>query len=186
MNNKIHYLLGGMILLVSTLVTGNEYIPPPTGPYQSTVVINTVDKNSAEKKQVYKFPQADLIQPRSVEPILPSSSNPGLSAEPLKSDSGSYSLPASPGIQGQPGSGNQGVQPYYDPSLYNNPWAENSTPQQQGYQQPGYQGQWTNPGGAYGYYQYPDSGYSNQYNTMVPPYSRMPTPWSMMPTKPGR
>lgn len=184
MNNETRYLLGGMMLLMPLLGAADEYIPPPTGPYQSTVIINEVEQNSPEKHQVYKFPQAELFEPRNIDPALPSSSNRGLAVDSLQSGSGSYYNPGavmsgSSVTQQQGGAGGQAIQPFYDPSLYNNPWAESSSPQQ-----PRYQGQWNYPNSSYGYYQYPYGGYSNQYNPQGAPYSSMPSPWSMMPTKP--
>jgi len=194
-------LLLSLLFLFTPYATGNNYVPPPTGPYQSSVVINSVEKNSVEQPQIYKFPSADLIhqdsQASSIAKRLPAypvdRSYPG-SAPMFKSEQiapVTNKMPAtSPGYQSQPMVNAQPSGPAAAPySPYaNNPWsAEQSQGFSQSPEQSVYQGDvWSMPAQNYSPRGYPNQypyGYSNSYNSNPEPYTGMPTPWSVMPMK---
>lgn len=171
------------MLFLPRLVSGNEYVPPPTGPYHSTVVINTVEESSEKKQQVYKFPQEDLFQPRNTEPLFPSQTGQGHGFDSTNNPASGFGVPrrnppTAAVDEARTAPSSQAAQPRYDQSLYDNPWSVDTTRPQQGYQ-----GDWNTQYSPYGYYQYP-YGYSNQYNTKNNPFSYMPSPWSVMPSKP--
>lgn len=164
-------MVAGVLLLSSatSLAGAAEYLPPPTGPYQSSIVINSVESDSATQPQIYRFPPADLIQmgdPRDY-PVdqreaardnrFPNSPrNPAVSSVMPKAPA--YAAPANPVLN-----------PYQSGGMgQNNPWAV-------GQPDPSGQGQW---GAGYQPYGYP-YGYPNQYNMMNPPYSNVPSPWSV-------
>lgn len=161
-------------------VLAGEYVPPPTGPYQSTVVINTKEQNSTGKHQVYKFPQAELFEPVKPDPYFSLSDPRGQGREPanaaIPSDMPFMTPPLLPQQNYNTGQNARGQ--WYDPTLYNNPWLRNTAPPQMPYS-----GEWNYPGNSYGYYQYPGM-YRDQYNMLNAPYSAMPTPWAMRPFKP--
>ncbi len=54
--------LAVLVLLQAGPAVATEYVPPPTGPYQSTVVIKSENVNQQDSSsQIYKFPSDDLI-----------------------------------------------------------------------------------------------------------------------------
>lgn len=193
MMTKLQYLLASMLLLHTGFAPASDYIPPPTGPYQSTIVINEVEQNSTHKHQVYKFPQAELFQSRDPDFELPRSEpieEERLPILPAENDQfNSYRIPdsiilppsmgpqSSPMViqQQNPRANLTTPQRWYDPTLYNNPWGQNPAPQQQPYQ-----GEWNYPDRNYNYYPSPKM-FRNQNNMMNAPFSMMPTPWAMQP-----
>jgi len=190
-NNTADSVLTGLLLIIMpALVIANDYVPPPTGPYQSSVVINSVEKYSVEQPQVYKFPPADLVDEEySAESFIDS---------PTSSAATQYEAPMD---VPSPASVNQSV--YYDTGQgaanvdsmlppvstpgytpYNNPWdAPATSATVQPSYPPGYQTEiWGYPQGAY-QNQYPYN-YSNGYNPANNSNYGMPGPWSMMPNNP--
>ena len=156
----------------------NEYLPPPTGPYQSSVVVNTGDNNAAQK--VYRFPPADLVQTQPKPP------REGLPRR--------FDFPAAPGGVPPVNANSKMPAPVTPreqlsqppmPAMDANPWAVN--PQQPF--APDAQGVWGNPYGNpygnYGPYTYPyPYGYGEQHNRNKNFFSNMPSPWSVMPVQP--
>ena len=159
-----------------------EYLPPPTGPYQSSVVINTVERNSDHQTQVYRFPPADLTFPDEPAPIRGGGpAAPGFAdygsrppiedaPPPLTTRQPQTAPEGSANANAWPGSGSGG--------LPANPWA----PDNMTGPAPASQGAW---GGTYTYPQYP-YGYYNGYTTY--PYQVAPSPWAVNPPPmpPGR
>lgn len=198
--NAVGLSLTALLLLVSPLAIANEYVPPPTGPYQSSVIINSVEKNSVQQPQVYKFPTEDLIHQDSMQTqtqstvekgsqSFPGSADKGLQAEmPPETDQGFIQGAPTAGYETQalePGPRNMPPAANYPP--YNNPWSigqQSQFPQYHQGQLPYQGGTWpTAPypyaqGGYVNPYMY---DYSNRYNSMDSPYNSMPTPWSVMP-----
>jgi hypothetical protein len=159
------------------VATANEYVPPPTGPYQSSsIVINSVEENTSEQPQVYRFPPSDLI----TDEMEQSESGPEVvHAEPAGI--------APPSVQGRVNSEDYPQQPASMPPVYSQPynnWAR------QGMAQPPmdyrYQGGYQN--GTWGYpqqyYSYPYSNPEQYDPTNSQYYNNMPSPWSMMPKNP--
>lgn len=193
---KLKYLLAGLLSLHTGFAPASDYIPPPTGPYQSTIVINAVEQNSTQKHQVYKFPQAELFQsrdpgfelPRTAPlvkerlPIVPAENDPFNAYRPPDGVLMTPSMEQQPSPmvnqQQHPGTNLATQQPWYDPTLYNNPWGQNPVPQQQPYQ-----GEWNYPDRSYNYYPSPNL-FQNQKNMMNAPFSAMPAPWAMQPRQP--
>ena len=162
------------LLLFSSVVAAqtNEYLPPPTGPYQSSVVINAVERDSSHEAQIYRFPPADLGGPEfEVRPPvkdLPISRPDAIRLPPGSAESGGL-----PGVNSEFAS---------DPSVgtAKSPWE--GMPAQQGQYPATDPGVWGNP---YGYSAYP-YGYYNGY--MANPYPAAPSPWAVNPAPayPGR
>ena len=196
MTNKHFHtaLITSLLVLVPLSAAGSNYVPPPTGPYQSSVIINSSDQFSVEQPQVYKFPPADLVdEVYATEPDL---------TQPTIDYSGQY--PQGNELANQP-SYAPVPSTYYDEPVMNDPAAAENTqfsgaPPSSGY------APYANPWGAAnantiqppyqsGYqadvWSYPQGGYSNQYPYMNrydrgdnSNYYGMPGPWSMMPNNP--
>jgi hypothetical protein len=175
-----------------------EYVPPPSGPYQSSVVITSKDTTEQNNEHIYRFPPADLnIQEDDTAPLSLESS------DPPSGMSNNSSLPAQyleyrsePALNDAP---RPDLRDYSPPAPYPNANAAGSPIiQQQGYSAPanpgqGRQGPWYdkpqgqayNPYSGQSYYpysnpyyyqEYRDSRYEDQYS----PFGTMPSPWSMM------
>jgi len=165
-----------IMLLMPALVAGmgqvsaqvDEYLPPPTGPYQSSVVINTQERNADHEAQVYRFPPADLALPESdyYPPPTPTVRSPRerYFSEPKAEFPAPAAVEAPAIVDAPPAHGPAAALPV-------NPWASD----QQALPVPMNNAVWGNPG-AYGYQQYP-YGYYNGYN----PYQVAPSPWAVNP-----
>ncbi len=181
-----------LLLLLPLSISASNYVPPPTGPYESSVVINSVEKFSVEQPQVYKFPPADL-------PDEDYASESGSQPQAFITDSAQYpeavgaqtvgnaEVPPSYYDESQGAAYGEaimppGASPVYDP--YQNPWGTSAPNAGQPSYQPGYQAEmWSYPQGNYPA-QYPYN-YSNRYNRgSNNDYYGMPGPWSMMPNNP--
>lgn len=196
---NLYLLIYGLLLPISSVAQTSEYVPPPTGPYQSSVVINTLQSGAADETHVYKFPSADLIEQVTGKPdeIEPESIATDLAfpseqdfVEPRTDDVIPSTNQTAPMAntnrpvdvrrpqQAQPVPPAYGSQPYANTV---NPWSSSQAPYPNAYQE---QNLWAQPHGR-SQYQYP-YGYSQQYNnnTYNSPYEYMPSPWSMMPKNP--
>jgi hypothetical protein len=169
-----------------------EYVPPPSGPYQSSVVITSKSTSEQSDGQVYRFPPADLtLEPEPdesvVNMVVPPRDNPAV--DPAGRPMSYPDYAASPrGLQTAPNT--QLTQPVYPSLAPNNeqgPWSVD----------PGYSagmapGQYYQQPQGGGYYPYSTPGgypYANpyyyqdyqgtRYDTNSP-FGTMPSPWSMM------
>lgn len=180
-----------LLLAVSVVVQARDYVPPPSGPYQPTVVINNSPADESQQ-QVYKFPPPDiLLEDRNTRTDFPY--QPGHQVD--KAD-----LQSAPAMVEPPM--NQQQQVMESQRMQSMPQADGYSqwqiPQQSGQAATnpgwyGYQGSTPNynqnvwqqrPG--YGYQQqYPYSyGAPNQYNGANTPFYGMPSPWTVMPKTP--
>lgn len=199
--NSWSYLSSCLLVLVSPFSSANEYIPPPTGPYQSSVVIRSIEQSPLQYKamqqgsgpqiQVYKFPSADLFEQEAPSQLeinrarqreKPEASLDIPTEAPVSQTKTDVvprqrQYPAPPDFRGQGSRSNVSGQPAARSFQYSNPWSANHAPEQRGYPDV-----WGNPGYP-DTYQYP-YGYSDQYNSMNAPNYRMPSPWSAMPMQP--
>ncbi len=195
MNKLIQFSLlccGTFIALMAMhSASARDYIPPPNGPYQSSVVINNsiVD---GEQQQVYKFPPADILIDEKPEPgsdfvsqsegqrrdsqgplagpgadnqadlQQPQSMMTGPQFQRAPEDYYQWQAPQGNSYNAMQRWGNyQGAAPNYNPNV----WQQNP---QYGYPQ-----------------QYPYSyGTPNQYNGVNNPFYGMPSPWNVMPKNP--
>ena len=174
---KMFCLLNLVLFNGSTALAG-EYVPPPTGPYQSTVIINKNPFQSNNSEQVYRFPSEDLIQQKKIFNPVNSTIK---QVEPFKQEV-ALPVPTRDKVttKGIPPKVERTVQLSNKAANYYpaNPWA----PESQAY--PGnYQGNyWNNPQYSLPP-QYPP-GYNNQNNFMNEAFNGMPTPWNSMPMQP--
>lgn len=183
-------IITALVLAVSTVSQARDYVPPPTGPYQSSVVINNSLANESTQ-QIYKFPPPDILQEDRNIPTQRFSPS-----DPEMTDNGQHELPAMIDTPMKPARPNQQLNFESRPMMpeYNNysPW---QPPQGgQAATAPGWYGnyQGANPNynqqiwqqaPGYGYQQqYPYSyGAPNQYNGANNPFYGMPSPWNVMP-----
>jgi hypothetical protein len=183
-----------MVVLVvfSAELAAADYVPPPTGPYQSSVIIS--DKNLFQSDngnhQVYRFPTEELIRGEKkplkftrgdtssfqnnipAAPVAPTASTKiplEKSIAPSTVNPSAQYYPVNPWEPKAQSSVQQPMQQQY-PDNYQYDWGNQSSRQQQYWQQPYRQ-------------QYP-YGYSNQNNYMNTPFNSMPSPWSAMPMQP--
>ncbi len=158
---------GIIILLFSSLAVAQDYVPPPTGPYQPSVVINRVDRQMPEQNQTYRFPPADLfgsatlmdespVPPREIQVENRPPPEPRQAQVARRSEPETYQ-------QMDPQAGGYSANPQwrYNPYQYQGGW--NNNPQTYPYAQ-GYQQRYP-----YGY---------NQYNGSNDFFPGMPTPWT--------
>ena len=185
MNKESLTVLPGVMLTLLCLPLGaSEYVPPPTGPYQSSsVIISSGEANSAQPGQVYKFPPADLIPPLSGSDT-PTKGSLTDSADHVKRDvMEPYNPDTSATDYAIPKSQNESAmmpQSWPNQPVYGqNPWAYSNQP---GYVNPGYSGAWGQQ--TYPYYQQYPYGASTPYTNSNNPFSNMPSPWSSMPMQP--
>jgi hypothetical protein len=177
MKTVLNCLVSGMLLQIAWTVSAGEYIPPPTGPYQSTVVIGIVEQDSARKHKIYRFPQEDLFKPEMPHHDLPLPA-PAVSEREYLNTMPVPAMPLAPPAvlpQQDYRAGPNALNQWYDPALHNAPWARNAPPQRRPYA-----GEWNYPANGYGYNQYPGM-YSQRYDMLNAPYSAMPSPWVMQP-----
>ena len=180
-------------LILTQVAWARDYVPPPSGPYQSSVVINhsTID---GEPQQVYKFPPADILTDGNAArgSGFLSDSGPGPDDTEQKQPDQERRVGMIPPQSTLPGAGNQlapGSSPYqwqvpqtYDPY-------QSSAPAWNGYNTgnvPAYKQNVWQQTPQYGYApQYPYSyGQPNQYNANNYPFYGMPSPWNVMPKNP--
>jgi len=209
-------LLQGLGLLTLPVTVLAEMLPPPGGPYPSTVVADQPVETAPNPEQL-RFPPPDLVAPAPPPPSLseelgpdfrespamdqglppvaaPAAAPPSQAADypapqqPRATSGYDYATPpaATPGAQGQ--------WPAYGPSYPSVPAPQgNAWPGPAGSGYPAY-GWGSYPYGygapAYGY-GYPQSGYGTDpgWNDSMPtPFGSMPGPWDSMPKSffPGR
>lgn len=184
--NKPDYYFSLILFFISSFAVANEYVPPPTGPYQSSVVINTSEQETPQQTQVYKFPSADLIQQAPL-PLKRSNIDRRIKTEKERGflqqkSPAEIQHQIEPQISNQPPRRMPSVKPA-QPT--NNPYSYGPRAIQN-YPEQGRYNQWD-------YRQFPYSqqypyGYSNQNyyqnDYMNAPFTDMPSPWSVMPMKP--
>lgn len=199
-SNKLIYSFG-LLSFLSFQVLAAEYVPPPTGPYESSIVINN-QSPSSRTERVYKFPSDSLIQSGNrKEPVFLSDTSVGV--KPEENNTHTFvdsSRPINQGLEQikqpvqselpnvtNPAAGN----------ITNNPWAPVNLPGPDLYQQNYYQGN-SFPDNYYQGYAYPGNPnssqyaypqqypnvYENQYNFMNDSFRSMPSPWSAMSMQP--
>lgn len=188
------YIICYSLMLVVSYSYADDYVAPPPGPYQSSVVIHQYDRTvneslESQQQKVYKFPAADLFEP-VVEPGTQNRNpdNQFFNDLAFPSESSLYrsqvddqtsEVPAQlmPGIENQQSGTSVPDNPYTAPFQYGNPWATNQSRSI------------TNYSDGWGRNQYPGNypnhyGYNNPSNMMNNTNSFMPSPWSMMPMQP--
>lgn len=187
-------ILTGSMLPIAFSVAAIEYVPPPAGPYQSSVVIqkeSTQTGNLTEK--VYRFPSDIKVNGLKSYPTPSPAANPAKKIEKLPqtqwtteadltsstADSASLPMPRQSTYSRQPANNTGGV----------NPWSVDYpglvSPGQQNrnvYPSFNYQGYWSQP--QYSQPQYYPYGYNQQNNFMNSPFGKMPSPWSGMSMQP--
>lgn len=190
---KIASISSLLLLLMATSLQARDYVPPPSGPYQSSVIINSATAGDAKAQKVYKFPPADITL--DAEPAQLSTESAGRSqmstpdeqrypqdrAEDQSSKSVNTRRPmpstvgetpqwsSSPQAPGYPNPGQGGGYQWYG-----------YQPQAGGY----YQDRWSQYPQGYGYQNpYPYRG-ENPYDYSTNPFESMPSPWSIMPKNP--
>ncbi|MCK4707220.1 MAG: hypothetical protein KAU21_01275 [Gammaproteobacteria bacterium] len=182
-SKKLIYLPSILLILCQNAWAG-EYVPPPTGPYKSSGIIYKKQSQSNDSDQVYKFPSDSLIQSeRRDEPVFISdsrirnesvdiSSKPVLPPQQVVDPAVNL---AEPSVFINPSSSMPG-------QIAVNPWAAESVPRPDVYQQNYYQGRWSAP--QYGYPQQNPYINNSQTNFMNDPFNSMSSPWSAMPMQP--
>ncbi len=181
---KINYLTGSLFLF-SQIVLAAEYVPPPSGPYKSSGIVNTNLQHSSSSAKIYRFPSDGLIQsePRVkskpayfyrnqrdtktqdmvTKPVIEAAPVAPVITKPVEPDQAIVVKPVSPPMTGH---------------FTGNPWAPDSMPQSTDH----YPGYWNNQ--QYSYPQQNPYGYGNQNNFMNNAMNGMPSPWSAMPMQP--
>ncbi|MDJ0832976.1 MAG: hypothetical protein QNJ69_05600 [Gammaproteobacteria bacterium] len=168
--SKYGITLSVLMLALSSLAVAQEYVPPPTGPYQPSVVINRVDQGLPEQNRIYRFPPADLVGSAPLMDANPAppreariENRPPVEPPPRQNQTARRSAPEAY-QQTNPQVGNVPANPQwrYNPYQYDSNWNNNpqAYPYAQGYQRPY----------PYGYNQY--NGSSNNF------FPGMPTPWT--------
>ena len=220
MSTKLNYLPSILLLLlqlvigqlaISQLVSASEYVPPPTGPYKSVIVINNEQSQTGNSDQIYKFPSDSLIQsePQRDEAVFLTDKRIMNLPQDFNSEATIAVAPQQRDMSPQP------VDPQKLPELTKpgtfsrqysrNPWAaagplpDSAASQGNYYQGGGYQGNLYQgsdyPGNYYqgNYYQgnmyNPQYAYprqnpyanNNQNNFMNDSFNNMPSPWTVMP-----
>jgi hypothetical protein len=167
--------------MVSCLVTAavplvaqeTGYVPPPSGPYQSSaVVIEGAGDATTSERQVYRFPPSNILMPE-VEPRQFRE----LERQPVAKPPGIPLPPSTPQIPDS----QRTQQPQAEAWVY----PDYSTGAQM-YSAPqnwyGYQGgAWQQSAPGYGYYPYVAP---EQYPQRFAPFDNMPSPWSVIPNNP--
>lgn len=97
------------------VVVADEYVPPPSGPYQSSVIIKSAPVGNGRQNQVYKFPSADVLSesPSERETGQPAHSNVAQKAVP-----GSENRPEVAQGREIPGQFIEEQEPHQDDSSY--------------------------------------------------------------------
>jgi len=180
---KINYLTG-FLFFFSQPILAAEYVPPPSGPYKSSGIVNTSLQQSNSSAKIYRFPSDGLIQseprikptyfdrgqrdfkPRNImatKPVIEAPIVPPVITKPVEPAQVTVAKPAPAPMTG---------------NFTSNPWAPDSMPQPPA----NYPGNWNNQ--QYSYPQQNPYGYGNQNNFMNNAMNGMPSPWSAMPMQP--
>ena len=181
---KIKFLTGPLFLF-SHMVLAGEYVPPPSGPYKSSVVVNTNPRQLNSSEKVYRFPSDGLFQSEQrVRPTHFDRSQRNLNTQNIMATNPVIEAPVVPPVITKPVDPAQAavVKPTTPPMTGNfstNPWAPPGSMPQPTANYPGY---WNNQ--QYSYPQQNPYGYSNQNNFMNNAMNGMPSPWSAMPMQP--
>ncbi len=179
--------LSSIYLVCIPLGMAGEYIPPPSGPYQTSVVIGNDSSQSDRSGQVYKFPSDSLIQINQPDKPLYRSemnafdSNRDRLAAPARKIP--PELPAEVAVQVNPQMPEQPQTPLPYMNYNQNPWAPDSV------SSPDMSSQWNWNNQQYSYpqqnqYGQNQYGYPGQNNFMNNPLNSMPSPWTAMPMQP--
>ena len=207
--------ISGVLFLSSSLlfvqqVFAGEYVPPPTGPYKSSVVVNKNQITEGNSGQVYKFPSDNLIQSESRNDPVFLSDRRIINLPEKKFSNSAQSIATQQAVseaeiqhQQQSVVSRQSSQPPSSAAPnFTNPWDPESLPQAENYQQNYYQGDVfrdnyyqgnryagntyprTQLNSQYAYPQNYPYAQSNQNNFMNAPFNGMPSPWSSMPMQP--
>ncbi len=209
----IKRIVQGLSLLLPLSLQA-EVLPPPGGPYPSTVMGQ--EAVPAAKPEQLRFPPPDLAAPAPPPPSLSEELGPGFSGAPAvsartgeattRTPSNTQVPPAVPEFapplraSGVPGADHPSAStaapvppvsawPGYAPGYSQTPgaaWPGQASSAYPGYGWGSYPYGYTAPGYGYGY---PNSTYGNNWNDRVPtPFGDMPTPWDAMPNSffPGR
>jgi hypothetical protein len=175
-------------LLISQSVLARDYVPPPSGPYQSSIVVNNSQDGDSQQK-VYKFPPPDILLDDSgsradfLQPPDPVGEVSGQAAPPvMQAPLAAQPQLVPPNAPLQTGQG-QFYQPQTVPS-----WSPDTRSGWYGYQGnvPNYNQNVWQQSPAYGYpqqYPYQYRG-GNQYNGANNPFNGMPSPWNVMRSNP--
>ncbi len=178
-------------LVFSQSVMAIDYVPPPTGPYQSqsTIIINNNENHPSTPAQVYVFPSDSLINAgNGGNSVAAKQNDKQFSGPDISPDKALTPVPGEP-IEKPPivPENNRPTAPIMD--TYMNPWSPESLPgtnyNQADYYQPNWNNQQYNYPPQYSYpQQYPYGYNNNQNNFMNNPFNSMPSPWSAMPMQP--
>jgi hypothetical protein len=180
-------------LLTAGLPLYAEYVPPPSGPYQSSVVITSKSSSEQSDGQVYRFPPSDLtFEPEPDEPVVNRGRVPPGTNQPGGPVGATMSYPdfTQAPQDAQAGYNTPSPRPAYPPVTPNNEARQwNADPRYssgmapgQWYQQP--QGEGYYPYSAPGGYPYANpyyyQGYQGSGYDATNSFGSMPSPWSMM------
>ena len=186
---KALFTLAPLITIISLASFAQaEYVPPPSGPYESSVVIKSTVSSTDQPQQVYKFPPADLeleLDERPVSDTAAGTMPPTAPAAPAPH--------ATATSQGMPRQSVTVERPNVAAPMPNRSPVQAFTPgaQAQRQWQPGPSATgapW--PGGQQSYYPYQAYPYGygygypdyrgSQYDDWGAPFGNMPSPWNMM------
>ena len=173
------YYLSGFLILLSQQVLAGEYVPPPSGPYKPSVIVDTNHQTSGSSMKVYRFPSDGLIQSEQrIKQKYSDNRNTHIQPQHLTKEP-SFEPPVAPAETSKPVQQvtTQQALPTVN-EFAGNPWSPDSEPPISG----NYQGYWNNQ--QFSYPQQNPYGYSNQNNYTNNPFNGMPTPWSAMPMQP--
>jgi hypothetical protein len=181
-----------LLLFVSATVQGRDYVPPPNGPYQPSVVINNSQVDDSQQ-HVYKFPPPDMLLDVNKKPS-DFDYQPELRGNEPRQQMAPETVKPIRNQQQSPLMNSQTMPPLPNPDAYS-AWQlqqggrSNNAAPGWGYQEgtPNYnQNVWQQQAPGYGYQQqYPYSyGYPNQYNGTNNQFYGMPSPWNVMPKNP--
>ncbi len=181
-----------LLSVINVAVEGRDYVPPPSGPYQSSIVINNSAEGGDTQQQVYKFPSPEMLLDDShtrsefvnqpdIQIDEPPSQNSAASIDapmnrqqqyPVMNPQGSQSMPDGYTQWQLP---QQSRQPSPSSAWYGYQGAAPNYNQNVWQQVPGYGYPQQNP------YSY---GAPYQYNGANSPFNGMPSPWNVMPKNP--
>lgn len=209
----IKRIVQGLSLLLPLSLQA-EVLPPPGGPYPSTVPGQEPAPAIAPEPEQLRFPPPDLVAPAPPPPSLseelgPDFADTGVSAPTESTGEGTAQTPSPAPDYAAPspayGASGNGYPPAivtptpptpptsswpgYAPGYSQTPgadWPGQPSSAYPGYGWGSYPYGYTAPGYGYGY---PDSTYGNNWNDRVPtPFGNMPAPWDAMPNSffPGR
>ncbi len=182
----------GIFILIPTIISASEYVPPPAGPYESALTISQTADSTSKETRVYKFPPSDLVEKKVPEDLSTVLENDlKKSKEIITTDVDHAPARYKQNYIDQPSFQN-GNQPYWNGTNSGNAaHPSNPSPGQSGNRKFRYPRAASNPwqNGQYSYPQGYQYNYQNNYqnnpgnynNMWNGPFNAMNSPWSGMP-----